>query len=195
MPSKVSLRVSSTHIPFQRLSKVSTAMISRNAPHNKARGLTQVSDLVSQSGSFGHWAGMKPRVGILHSRPFNILRKAEGRSDTTSWIWEGSSRLLAHGGLTVSSTAEPQIGSRAVWRVLAPSSTAVPVAVGLARDREKGECSQTHERVSTVRFMLYPSRSSREGMTTGNSTPPATHTKHPVSTYVLERAAHSEFTT
>lgn len=131
MPSKVSLRVSSTHIPFQRLSKVSTAMISRNAPHNKARGLTQVSDLVSQSGSFGHWAGMKPRVGILHSRPFNILRKAEGRSDTTSWIWEGSSRLLAHGGLTVSSTAEPQIGSRAVRRVLAPSSTAVPVAVGL----------------------------------------------------------------
>lgn len=33
-------------------------MIFKDAPHNKAHALTQVSDLVSQGGSFGRWAGM-----------------------------------------------------------------------------------------------------------------------------------------
>lgn len=83
----------------------------------------------------------------------------------------------------VSGTAESQIGSRAVRRVLASSSTAIPIAVGLARDREKGEYPQTlDERLSTVRFMPYPSSSYRERVPTGGQCfphkHPLRHTEH-----------------
>lgn len=119
--------------------------------------LTQVRDLVSHDSSFGHWAGRYVThlvVGIPHVRLLSVLREAEYRLDTTSsWIHTGSSRLLAHGRQAVGGTAESQIGSRAVRCILASSSAAIPIAVGLGRERE--QVSALSPRLYTVRFMLY----------------------------------------
>lgn len=101
-------------------------MISSNAPPDKVRVPTQVSDLVSQGGSSGHWADTNPPWGGNSSQEVvTVPRGVERGSDTTS-SWP-----LAHGGQAVGSTAEAQVRGGAVGGVLASGSTAIPVAVGL----------------------------------------------------------------
>lgn len=110
-------------------------MISSNAPPDKVRVPTQVSDLVSQGGSSGHWADTNPPWGGNSSQEVvTVPRGVERGSDTTS-SWP-----LAHGGQAVGSTAEAQVRGGAVGGVLASGSTAIPVAVGLHREGKRGEC-------------------------------------------------------